>query len=111
MKGTPQRPDPSKPGLSIPVKIRLEPEVSIDMPVTRPARKEEGPRATYLTKEDWKNFGYTEDCDGCGRLASGMAPRRHTDKCRQRIKEEMKKTPEGRRRLEETERKVHEYLF
>ena len=30
MKGTPQRPDPTKPGLSIPVKIRLEPDVSID---------------------------------------------------------------------------------
>ena len=27
MKGTPQRPDPSKPGISIPVKIRLEPDV------------------------------------------------------------------------------------
>ena len=49
-RGTPQRPDPSKPGLHIPVKIRLEPEVAVEMPETRPARKEEGPRAAYLTK-------------------------------------------------------------
>ena len=41
MRGTPQRPDPSRPGLSIPAKIRLEPDVKIDMPISRPARKEE----------------------------------------------------------------------
>ena len=101
MKGT---------GLSIPVKIRLEPDVRIDMPLTRPARKEEGPRAAYLSKEDFRNFGFTEGCDGCSRLAAGMASRPHTNKCRGRMKEEMKKTPEGRRRLEEADRKIHEYL-
>ena len=51
------------------------------MPTTRPARKEEGPRAAYLIKEDFKNFGFTEGCDGCGRLASGIASRPHTSKC------------------------------
>ena len=35
MKGAPQRPDPSKPGLHIPVRIRLEPEVTIRRPETR----------------------------------------------------------------------------
>ena len=39
-----------------------------------------------------------------------MASRPHTGKCRARMKEEMKSTPEGRRRLEEADRKVHEYL-
>ena len=96
MKGTPQRPDPSKPGLNIPVKIRLEPEMAMDMPIMRPARKEEGPRAAYLSKEDFRKFGFTEGCDGCGRLAAGMASRPHTSKCRARMKEEMKSTPEGR---------------
>ena len=60
MKGTPHRPDPTKPGLSIPVKIRLEPDVKIDMPITRPARKEEGPRHVYLSKEDFKTFGFNK---------------------------------------------------
>ena len=95
MKGTPQRPDPSKPGLNIPVKIRLEPEVAIDMPIMRPARKEEGPRASYLSNEDFRKFGFTEGCDGCGRLAAWMGSRPHTSKCRARMKEEMKNTPEG----------------
>ena len=76
MKCTPQRPVPTKPGLSIPVKIRLEQDVRIGMPLTRPARKEEGPRAAYLSKEDFRKFGFAEGCDGCSRLAAGMSSRR-----------------------------------
>ena len=83
--------------------------MAIDMPITRPARKEEGPRAAYITRKDFKNIGFTEGCDGCGRLSSGMASRPHTGKCRKRTQEEMIKTPESRRRLEEAERKIHEY--
>ena len=45
MRGAPQRPDPSKPGLHIPVRIRMEPDVNIQMLSSRPARKEEGPRS------------------------------------------------------------------
>ena len=110
MKGTPQRLDPSKPGLSIPVKIRLEPEVKIDMPITRPARKEEGPRDVYLSKADFGAFGYTEGCRGCSRMAAGVASRPHTKQCRARMTVAIKSTPEGRRRLEEDDRKVHEHL-
>lgn len=110
MKGTPQKPDPSKPGLNIPAKMRLELDVAIDMPITRPARKDEGPRAAYLTREDFRNFGFILGCDGCGRLSSGMASRPHASKCRKRMHEEMKKTAEGRRRSEEADRKIHEYL-
>ena len=88
MKGAPQKPDPSKPGLNIPVKIRLEPEVAVDMPVTRPARKEEGPRAAYLTREDFKNFGFTEGCDvaaGCRQVwRPGRTPTSAERKCRKR---------------------------
>ena len=108
--GTPQRPDPIKLGLNIPVKIRLEPDVNIVMPTTRPARKEEGPRDIYLSKEDFKTFGFTEGCEGCSRLSAGMAPRPHSSKCRSRMKVEMRSTPDGRKRLEEADRKIHEYL-
>jgi hypothetical protein len=110
MRGTPQRPDPSKPGLNIPVKIRLEPDVQIDMPVTRPARKEEGPRDVYLSKDDFRTHGFTEGCEGCSRMAAGVAARPHTKQCRARMKEAIKSTPDGKRRLEEDERKVHEFL-
>ena len=40
MKGTPQQPDPTKPGLHIPVRIRMEPEVPFNMPDMMPAREE-----------------------------------------------------------------------
>ena len=110
MKGTTQRPDPSTPGLSIPVKIRLEPDVKVDMPISRPARKKEGPRDVYLSRGDFETYRYTEGCEGCSRLTAGMAPRPHTAKCRLRMKDDMEITPEGRKRLEEADRKIHEYL-
>ena len=68
MKGTPQRPNPNKPGLYIPVQIRLEPEVPFHMPAMKPARSEEGPRRPYLVKRHFDEFGYTVVCEGCARL-------------------------------------------
>ena len=110
MRGAPQRPDPSKPGLHIPVRIRMEPDVNIQMSATRPARKEEGPRSAYLSKDDFKKYGFTEGCEGCSRKAAGMAPRPHSRECRGRFETEMWKTPEGRKRLEYADMKVHAYL-
>ena len=65
MKGTPQRPDPTKQGLHTPVQIRLEPEVPFDMPAMKPARDEEGPRRPYIMKRHFVEYGYTEGCEGC----------------------------------------------
>ena len=92
MKGAPQRPSPNKLGLSIPVRIRLEPEVPVHMPDPRPARKEEAPRKSYIMKRHYEEHGYTEGCDGCGRLSAGMEPRALSDKCRKRMEEAMKIT-------------------
>ena len=39
-----------------------------------------------------------------------MAPRPRNSKCRNRIEAEMGKTPGGRKRLEDADRKIHEYL-
>ena len=50
VKGTPQMPGPTKPGLHIPVRMRLKLEVPLDMPVMKPARGEEGPRRPYIMK-------------------------------------------------------------
>ena len=80
------------------------------MPTTRPARKEEGPRDVYLSKDDFRTHGFTEGCEGCSRMAAGVAARPHTKQCRARMKEAIKSTPDGKRRLEEDERKVHEFL-
>ena len=107
MRGTPQRPDSSKPGLHIPVRIRMDPDVLVQMPASRPARS---PRSAYLSRDDFKRYGFTEGCEGCRRKSAGMAARPHSNKCRSRIEAEMRTTPEGRKRLEYSDMKVQEYL-
>ena len=83
MKGTPQRPDPTKPGLSIPVQIRLEPEAPFSMLAMVPAGSEEGPTGQYIMKRRFEKHGYTEGCGGCGSLAAVMKKKRvHSDQCR-----------------------------
>ena len=71
MKGTPQRPDPTKFGLHIPVQIRLEPEVPFSMPAMKPVPEEERPRRPYIMKRHFEEFKYTEECEGCARLSTG----------------------------------------
>ena len=111
MKGTPQRPDPTKPGLHIPVQIRLEPEVPFSMPAMVPARSEEGPRRAYIMKRHFKEHGYTEGCEGCGRLSAGMTKKGvHSDKCRSRMYKELGKTEKGRKWLAEAETRIEEFL-
>ena len=97
MKGTPQRPDPSKFWLHIPVRIRVEPEVPFEMPAMRPARNEEAPRRAYVMKRHYDEHGYTEGCEGCGRLAAKMKPRPHSNACRERMYRELMGTEEGRK--------------
>ena len=72
MAGSPQQPDPNKPGLHIPIRIRLESEVPVEMPSMRAARDEETPKRPYLKKYHFEEHGYTEDCEGCSRFASGV---------------------------------------
>ena len=90
MKGTPQRPDPGKPGLHIPVRIRVEPEVPFEMPAMRPARNEDAPRRAYVMKRHYDEHGYTEGCEGCSRLSAKMKPRPHSNACRERMYRELK---------------------
>ena len=65
MQGTPQQPVPSKPGLHIPVRIRMDPSVEVDMPELRTQRKEDMPKGAYMKKRDFEKFVCTEDCEGC----------------------------------------------
>ena len=97
MKGTPQQPDPTKPGLHIPVRIRMEPEVPFVIPSMKPAREEEAPRRTYVMKRHFDKLEYTADCEGCARLSTGMKSRPHTGKRRARMYEDLKKTEAGRK--------------
>ena len=111
MKGTPQQPDPSKPGLHIPVRIRIDPPVEADMPELRPQREEDMPKGAYTKKRRLEEFAYTEDCEVCRRLRPGVMPRRpHLECCRKRIYEELAKTEVGRKCMETTNVKIDEHL-
>ena len=57
-----------------------------------------------VTLQDLKDFGYTElGCQRCDHIRAHGHGREcgyaHSAACRNRIKEELKKTPEGRRRV------------
>ena len=92
MKGTPQQPNPNKPGLHIPIQIRLEAEVPFEMPDLRQARDEDAPKRSYLKRYHFNEHGYTVDCEGCARLSAGMASRPHAEACRKRMYEAMRNT-------------------
>ena len=63
-----------------------------------------------MMKRHFEKHGYTEGCDGCARLAAGMTKKSvHSDKCRNRMYEELKKTEEGRKWMEEAETRIEKY--
>ena len=103
MKGGPQRPDPTKPGLHIPVRIRVEPEVPFEMPAMRPARNEWAPRRAYVMKRHYEEYGYTEGCEGCSRLSGKMKPRPRNNACRETMYQGLKGPEEGKKWIEESE--------
>ena len=64
MQGTLQKPDPNKPGLHIPIRIRLEPPVEVMVP--GPEREEEAPKRPYP-----KKYHFEEDTMSLARDVSG----------------------------------------
>ena len=70
----------------------------------KPAGGEQLVRRLRITKPTLERYGYTEKCEGCRYMQAGMDDQRpHTEQCRQRIEEEMKKTQDGQMRLKEQE--------
>ena len=74
-----------------------------------PDREEPEIRTTYIFKRDIEKYGQTEGCPGC-RAAMNPASSfraKHTQECRNRIEGELKKTEEGRRRVERTDERMN----
>ena len=58
----------------------------------------------YIRTQDLEKYGYTKShCDACAAIlkGAGRAGIIHSEKCRTRIVDEMRKCPEGRQRLAE----------
>jgi hypothetical protein len=107
MKGTPARPNPNKPGSTIPVTITFDAEKDEnDEIILRPARVEVQPKAVYVQTWMLESYGFTEGCPGCARKRAGMTIREaHNSQCRERIKEELKQDDKGKETLERADEK------
>ena len=80
------------PGIDIPIRIKVTMEFpnAVAEP-SLPQRNEDQSRRAYLKKKDFEKFGYDEDCEGCRRLAEGMAQRPHKETCRLRVEKHLEK--------------------
>jgi len=74
-------------------------------------RKGYVPRGIYIRKDvELKQFGYTENCDGCIAAEKGLGHRQHSNACKERIAEALSKTDDGRLRLELIKKREEEYI-
>ena len=107
MTGTPQRPDPKRGELMIPIKVRFDPP-SADVPEpTEPLRKEAGMRRMKITEAMLGKYGYSEGCEGCRSKAVGTTQKPHSENCRQRIEVAMEGDEEGKEQRQKAVEREH----
>ena len=101
MVGTPNQPDPGKPGMSIPIRISVPTCEDIPSDEVILPKEVEAPRRVYTKQRHLQQYGYTADCEAWKRMrAGGMAlgrARPHTEEGRRRLEAEMEKDEGGRR--------------
>ena len=93
--GTPQRPDPNRGDLTIPIKARFDPPTMDAPEPTEAPRKEPGMRRMKITATMLEKYGRTEGCEGCKSKAAGLNQRPHSEACRSRIEEALEADDEG----------------
>ena len=99
VRGTPAEPVPGQGKRRVPIKVRMgeandgkvdgKDDVDAGM-------EEQAPRRARITKKYYERYGYTEGCEGCGRLMAGLGQRPHTESCRERMEETLEGDEEGR---------------
>ena len=89
MQGTPQQPDPTRPGVGIPIKVRFSEPAQVDEAIpNQPARQEQRPRRMRIMPYKLGKYGFTEGCEGCRHKQAGLqGARDHSETCRVRIME------------------------
>ena len=90
LQGVPHRPNPSRPGLNIPIRIQL-PEAIPAVPEAAQQREFQ-PRRRVITQRELDKYGFTPVRKGCLRTESGRGPRKgHNEECRRKSEEEANK--------------------
>ena len=110
LKGNPMEPVPGSGHSRITAFSRKKdsPEAPDVRYAPAPVREEPELRAVYIYKRDIEKYGPTEGCPGC-RAAMNPASSfraKHTTECKRRFEEELKKTEEGKRRVERAEERM-----
>ena len=74
MKGTPKQPDPSRPGIHIPIKMQMIGPEHLEEPVAVEAAPSEAviPRRFRIMTDMLAAYGYSAECDGCRHKRSGF---------------------------------------
>ena len=97
MRGTPQQPDPSKPGMMIPMKVRFD-KASEQDPTGDTEVHDTETRRMRITQDVLSKYGYMDGCEGCETKRAGLAiSKNHSDDCRSRIMQAMDGDEGGRR--------------
>jgi len=111
MVGTPQQPDPTKPGLKIPIRINFD-TAEAGEPVPSELPKNEGPvRRNRMTPRALEKYGYTEGCPGCQCKKAGLdESRNHSEECRARIEAELDKEEAGREKLRKQAERINRWM-
>ena len=87
------------------------PEVHVD-PIPIPPLPFEGARIQRerITKKDIDEFGATVGCPGCNAIKDNKRAQAHSDRCRRRIEECLRKTPHGAESLDRRDEVINEAL-
>ena len=67
-------------------------------------------RRWKITKEDIETYGITPGCLGCRTIKAGLPRQNHSERCRQRIEDEIKNTEEGRAKIERSDSRINEAI-
>ena len=104
MPGTLMGPDPNRPGRDrVPIRIEARVDREAEHPSGSDGRRKQV-RRMKITRKVLERTGFIEGCEGCRYMQAGMDEQReHSEKCRQRIEEELAKTEEGQRRIKAQE--------
>ena len=111
MRGTPQQPDPRKPGTHVPIQVCFDPPSIGTVDESTPLRREKGVRRMKITKRMFEDHGYSEGCEGCRYQRAGMAEQRvHSEECRAKLVEQMGETEAGRQKIEKQNERMNNWL-
>ena len=100
-------------GVSLPAQIEVElpPQVEDDKEAERPRKRGYRPRGIYIRRDvELEEYGYTPGCDGCEAAQLGLSHKHHSMACKKRIRDEMMKTPEGKKKVEAIEKRAEEFI-